>query len=242
LPEIFMKDPESHKGYISEIETLFALNYPKFQYAYIHFLSEHLAECSREFGGDLQQLLIIAVLGQVAIDAHVRGVDPRADAAPDTSASRLADVCGIPRETVRRKLRLLEQKNWVRNIRDQLWAIAFQQDVSTARRDLADLDRRGIERVARMYAALERLVQSASEDDGGRRAEPAAASMAASGERARVRAGIALCLNPVCGHEADILVDPEDGSALLLALAAPRICGACGGERGEIRLAWTPAA
>ena len=55
-----------------EIETAFHDNYPVVQYAYVHFLSEHIADCSREFGGDLQQMLILSVIGQVFITNFMR--------------------------------------------------------------------------------------------------------------------------------------------------------------------------
>jgi hypothetical protein len=138
-----------------DVEQAFAADYLSSQYAVVQYLSEHLADCSREFGGDLQQVLIIAVVGQVSLEALTRGVTP--DKLPGISASRLADVCGIPRETVRRKLKLLEAKAWVRQIDEQHWTIVFNGRESEARKDLADLERRSIGRLARMIAAFERL-------------------------------------------------------------------------------------
>lgn len=138
-------------------------NYPVFQYAYNQFLSEHLADLSREFDGDLQQVLILCVIGQVFIAERIK--TPKSDELqpPGITASRLSDVCGIPRETVRRKLKRLEQKNWIRSNDDQSWTIVIDEGFSIARRDLLQLDERAVSRLARMHATLERLVRRPEE-------------------------------------------------------------------------------
>lgn len=78
---------------------------------------------------------------------------------PTISASRLADVCGIPRETVRRKLKLLEQRGWIRHEEgEQVWTIRMDGGAAQACMDLMDLDRRGLHRMTKMYAELERII------------------------------------------------------------------------------------
>ncbi|MCW2282606.1 DNA-binding MarR family transcriptional regulator [Rhodoblastus acidophilus] len=134
-------------------------NYPAFQYAYNQFLSEHLAELSREFNGDLQQALILCVIGQVFMSERMRSAASGERQPLGITASRLADVCGIPRETVRRKLKRLEQKNWISSNGDQSWTMVIDEGVATARRDLLQLDQRAAARLARMHATLERLVR-----------------------------------------------------------------------------------
>ena len=110
------------KNRSDEIDGAFQDNYPAVQYVYVQFLSEHLADCSREFNGDMQQLLILAVIGQVFIADCMRAKGPPLpEATNGISASRLADVCRIPRETVRRKLKLLEEKNWICQDGEQSW-------------------------------------------------------------------------------------------------------------------------
>jgi DNA-binding MarR family transcriptional regulator len=134
--------------------------YGLFQYHFVEFLAAHLADCSRVFRGDLQQLLVLAILGQVYLRAYL-------DASPDAklpraevpvtaaiTASRIADVTGIPRETVRRKLAALERRGWIERAGDRGWRLLVREGVAEARRDLADLDQRGIERMARILTAL----------------------------------------------------------------------------------------
>jgi DNA-binding IclR family transcriptional regulator len=73
------------------------------------------------------------------------------------SASRIADVTGLSRETVRRKLAEMSGPGWVEQGADRRWRIAAVDGASTLRRDLSDLDMRGLQRLARLYAALSPL-------------------------------------------------------------------------------------
>lgn len=141
------------------VEQSFQSNYPEVQYCFVQFISEHISDCSREFDGDLQQMCILAVIGQVFLVAYKRSNGAVPTPAPAISASRLADVCGIPRETVRRKLKLLEKKGWIqRGDGDHVWTLRWEDDGSRARKDLRDLDRRGQDRLVRAYVELERIV------------------------------------------------------------------------------------
>ena len=136
--------------------------YAEYQYRFVEFFTEHLADVSRAFGGDLQQALVLAVLGQVRLRA-VREAMARGEAlAPPlpgdgTTASRIADVTGIPRETVRRKLKALRNKGWISQGDDRLWRVVADADGSgtPVRRDLGDVDERILSRVARLVADLE---------------------------------------------------------------------------------------
>ncbi len=141
---------------IIRIEEAFIDNYITAQYYWVQFLSEHIADSSRQFGGDLQMMLILAVIGQCVL-AQIRGGDfgvtgPEEPAG--ISATRLADITGIPRQTVRRKLMALAGKGWIVQKGDGSWVIAFDDQGARAARDLNDLDRRGIQRIARLTAQL----------------------------------------------------------------------------------------
>lgn len=144
----------------------FGEDYPVYQYAFVEFLVDHLTDVGRSFGGDLQQMLLLAVIGQRRLRAiREAGGDPRA-VPPDrmsVTASRLADVTGIPRETVRRKLALLQDRGWIGQGADGGWLILADADgVRTrAREDLAELDLRSRRRVARLIADLEALCDRA---------------------------------------------------------------------------------
>lgn len=137
-------------------ETISA-NYPAFQYRFVEFLADHLADCSRVFRGDLQQMLVLAIIGQMELHARSRGSvagDPKAA----ISASRIADVTGIPRETVRRKLRALEERNWICRQPDGSWSLRIEAGEAVARNDLQGLDSRSIARWATLLATVKSML------------------------------------------------------------------------------------
>ena len=128
------------------------------RYSYVQFITEHLADCSRVFRGDLQEMLVLAVIGQHAMDEMLGA---RADKGPRSggsgmSASRIADVTGIPRETVRRKLRSLAGRGWVEQHRSSSWRLVFKDGRSVAGVQLAELDARGIERAEHFLKSVAR--------------------------------------------------------------------------------------
>lgn len=141
-------------GRVQEVEAIFFERYKETQYAYVQFLTEHLADLSRVFAGDLQQMLVLALIGQAQINAVLSG---NAGAGKSLSASRIADVSGIPRETVRRKLTALEDNGWIERDDAQRWQLRMSDGFASARAALNDLDRRAIARIARLFCQLESI-------------------------------------------------------------------------------------
>ena len=136
----------------------FERNYARVQYHYVQFLTEHLADCARTFSGDLTKVLVLAVLGQRYIETQISAQRDKASGQSGAmSASRVADVTGLPRETVRRKLEALSDLGWVEQGPDRRWQIAAVAGATTLRSDLKDLDARGLQRLARLFAALSPL-------------------------------------------------------------------------------------
>lgn len=134
-----------------------------FRYHLVEFITEHLIDCSRAFDGDLQEVLVLAVVGQVYM--HFRkqeGVDP-ANITRSIAASRIADITSIPRQTVRRKLASLGKRGWIEQDETAGWRIAVGDDgLGVAHRALAGLDARGMQRGIRLASAYkERLQPSA---------------------------------------------------------------------------------
>lgn len=130
--------------------------YVDVQYVFVQFMSEHLVDCARAFDGDLAQMLVLAIIGQ----SHLHAVRAQlgAPVAYGISALRIADVTGLPRETTRRKLAKLEQRGWIVHGNDG-WRLAGASPTNTqARGDLADVDRRGLERLARLHGEIARLL------------------------------------------------------------------------------------
>lgn len=143
----------------------FSSNYLDYQYQFVEFFVDHLVDMSRVFRGDLQLMLILAILGQVKIravrDAMQAGM-PAAEAVlltPGISASRLTDITAIPRQTVRRKLMALERRGWARQTTDQTWCLTAREGGASVRSDLAETDARAMARIARLFAELEGIVE-----------------------------------------------------------------------------------
>ena len=72
----------------------FSSNYLDYQYQFVEFFVDHLVDMSRVFRGDLQLMLILAILGQVKIravrDAMQAGM-PAAKARLEAAAKALRD-------------------------------------------------------------------------------------------------------------------------------------------------------
>ena len=141
----------------------FLEEYPRYQYAFVEFLVAHLTDIARAFDGDLQQPLILAVIGQVRLEARKRAYDAGAPMPSSEelsiTASRLADVTGIPRETVRRKLSLLEARGWIAKRTDGAWYLVADPDGNDApaRRHFEEQDKRTRRQVARLVTELSHL-------------------------------------------------------------------------------------
>lgn len=102
--------------------------------------SELLVALRRHFGGDLDRMLVLAIIGSRTLArGRIEGMSydrfmsfDRPDEAPaPINLQSIAEFSGIPRETVRRKLRDLERLGWIIR-RDNGYLIATVQ----ATRDL----------------------------------------------------------------------------------------------------------
>lgn len=152
------------EGGSAHVAAAFRSNYRQYQYEFVEFFTEHLSDLSRVFSGDLQMVLTLAVVGQI----HLRNLmDQQSDegairTAPGIAASRLADVTGIPRETIRRKLAALEKLGWIERVDRASWRIASSGQKSVARDALSEVDARAIDRIARLFCRLERIARTST--------------------------------------------------------------------------------
>ncbi|MFO1148108.1 MAG: hypothetical protein U1E62_06995 [Alsobacter sp.] len=138
----------------------FRAHYTKAQYHWVQFTTEWLSDCSRAFDGDLQMMLILAVVGQPHL-ASANAPQETGTEAPQRSinASRIADVTGIPRETIRRKLDAMAKRGWVQQHPDASWSIAVVDNETPARLDLRELEDAAIRKVSRFVANFVPLVR-----------------------------------------------------------------------------------
>lgn len=128
------------------------------QYHFVEFLAEHLTDCRKSLGGDLDDLMVLAMLGQRDAKSRQDGDARQAGATEHLSALRISDATGIPRESVRRKLNRLAARGWVAHDPERGWVLVGSVNEPTAKIDLADFDRRGIERLGKLITALLPLV------------------------------------------------------------------------------------
>jgi predicted transcriptional regulator len=133
----------------TQLVDLSRADYRLVQYHFVQFFVEHLADVSRVFDGDLQEVLVLAVIGQTCIRANELG---RKNA--PINASRISETTGIPRQTVRRKLQSLEQRGWIHQIEGGAWQLTMDDLEAVARYDLAELDKRGIERILKFVRTI----------------------------------------------------------------------------------------
>ena len=150
---------------IDGITAAFNAHFLDYQYIFVEFLIGHMVDAVSAFDGDYQEMLVLAVLGQARLGAVRAAANtdlmvPDVEAAAEsTNASRIADITKIPRQTVRRKLASLEARGWIERDDTGAYRLVSSGGQSTARRDLAETDRRAIDRVARLVADLQTVIE-----------------------------------------------------------------------------------
>ncbi|WP_324826625.1 hypothetical protein [Qipengyuania zhejiangensis] len=92
-----------------------------------------LTSLRQAFGGDLDSVLILAVIGSAALPQgklppdlsypEFTGGSDRDRYASPLNTNSIADITGIPRESVRRKLLAMESKKWVQRGDNGYWEI-----------------------------------------------------------------------------------------------------------------------
>lgn len=121
-----------------------------------------LIAARKEFDGDLDMFLILAVVGDRTFSAH------KADhtltfsswqsnslphlAPDDINIRSIADFSGIPRETVRRKLAALSERGWIARNDDGVLHATVR-----ARKELEPLTHAAIDYLSEMFTLLQKL-------------------------------------------------------------------------------------
>lgn len=143
------------------VERALMAAYLETQYHYVQFLTEHLADCAAAFGGDLESVLLMAILGQrrLAIAREEPPGEPADPSRMGMSLLRIADVSGIPRETVRRKLTGLQRRGWIDRHPQHGWYVIGPTEATPARVSLSGLEARSFRRLARLYLQLAEVVE-----------------------------------------------------------------------------------
>jgi DNA-binding transcriptional regulator YhcF (GntR family) len=146
----------------------------EFSYHVGRFMVEHLARVHRQFDGDLAMALVLGTIGQYNASRFFEQVAARSDEPTQElyergehlphlkacNASSVSASTGIPRETVRRKIRRLIEMGFVQQVgRDKLFITQRAAD------HFVDFDAGTMERMMVLIAQVQAIAER-------RRAEP----------------------------------------------------------------------
>ncbi|NPV24636.1 hypothetical protein [Bradyrhizobium aeschynomenes] len=145
IVDVCLENRKSRAQDEQRVSRAFRKQYHAFQYVFVDAPTDHLADLSRFFKGDLSEMLVFAVIGQTYLHAMIEQAklpDKRRGelVALGISASRLSDITCIPRQTVRRKLVALQRRGWIEQAADASWQLVIVDGKSAARRDVQELD------------------------------------------------------------------------------------------------------
>ncbi len=145
-------------------QTIVEDNYVKFQHELLEFLFAHLVDMRAIFEGDLDALLIFISISRYYLrDERTNTGGP--DLGPQHVASshqltlsRIALNTTIPRETVRRKLSMLESKGLLERGPDDGWRLAVVNGRPVIRARYESVWQRVIRRLVKLVRALKEHV------------------------------------------------------------------------------------
>jgi hypothetical protein len=138
-------------------DTIVQDNYVTFQHEFIEFLVAQLIDFRKVFNGDLDELLIFIFISRNHLREE-RGRLQEQDQenfwpAPPT-LSRIAELTGIPRETVRRKLRAMQSRGLLEKVDQDKWQVTLRGDQPTIRVDYEQFWQREMRRLVKLVRAL----------------------------------------------------------------------------------------
>lgn len=127
---------------------------------HVESLIRLLSRLRAAFDGDLDSVLILAVIGSAALsrqklppemsyEEFQEGTERETYRSP-LNTNSISEITAIPRETVRRKLSAMRAKGWIVRNHDGYWQIAPQ-----ARDDLQPMTELSLEYLMQMAATIE---------------------------------------------------------------------------------------
>jgi len=154
------------------------------QYVWTSFLLDHLIECRRRIG-DLDAMVVLTVIGlsalrqiqkvrelegeHISLGYMTAGIPDRGET---VNAYSIANITGIPRENVRRRLADLGQQGWIEQAPDGGWRIRKgEAGPAQAATDLAELTASTVARIADFVGRLATVSAAAAADATAGRAE-----------------------------------------------------------------------
>jgi DNA-binding MarR family transcriptional regulator len=160
--------PEAQPSAEQAFERAYAARFAEYHLAWSVFFVGHMADLRTHFD-DLEDALLLAAFGLGPLAEKLRRSRREGDAegliygkrpASEgwTNARRLAEVTGIPRETVRRKLERFRRRGWVEQTDDRSWRMALLPDGSAPlAADMKAANAEFVARLARLMAEFKRI-------------------------------------------------------------------------------------
>jgi hypothetical protein len=151
----------------------YAARFAEYHLAWSIFFVGHMADLRAQLG-DLEDALLLAAFGLGPLAEKLRAARRDGDTgaltygskpaqAGWTNARRLAEVTGIPRETVRRKLEGFRRRGWVEQAEDRSWRVALRPDgTAPLAGDMQAANAAFVTRLGRLLAEFQRIEASAA--------------------------------------------------------------------------------
>lgn len=150
----------------ADVQERIKASYLPVQYAFVQFFTEHMVDIVDTFEGDLTQMLVLSALKQRRLESQFDGLDATKLSKACMSASRIAVVLHIPRQTVNRKLATLKARGWIDSHPQGGWFIVYDAPNAPAKSAFSDFEERLNKRLAQLYIRLRHELQN--EEDGPR--------------------------------------------------------------------------
>jgi hypothetical protein len=138
-------------------QTVVEENYVKFQHEFIEFLFAHLVDMRVIFEGDLDALLVFISVSRYYLRderAHPEMGEDALGSNRHLTLSRISEVTGVPRETARRKLKLLESKGLLEKGPYDNWRLSVQDGQPVIRSKYEPVWQRMMQRLVKLVRTL----------------------------------------------------------------------------------------
>ena len=137
-------------------------NYDFLVHQFMEFIGSHLCDCSRFFNGDLTEMVVLTVIGQIFFrhltNEAVKNYDLGGEEL-SVSISRISELTAIPRETVRRKLLGMKRKGWVEQDDNGRWKFVMNGAESIVAQEVKPLETRSLTRMMNLVDAINNHVK-----------------------------------------------------------------------------------
>lgn len=138
--------------------TVVAENYIKFKHEFLEFLFAELVDMRTIFEGDLDALLIFISISRYYLRDERSNPFGDDEVAFGTqhhlTLSRIAEITKIPRETVRRKLKLLESRGLLEKGYHDNWRLTVAEGQPVIRMAHEEVWRREMQRLVKLVRSL----------------------------------------------------------------------------------------